>query len=179
MCPLCHSMMYSLMIPIPPINYFPATTPTRAGYPLCSHPHSGLSQPNFQPSQDDKPGCVVWEKQFLHIFLTPGLSYFDWLMHESWDWESENVKCFSISHISGFSVEGTGWECGGLCIDTYCEAPPSFWSVYTLNWRWGKDGSGQGYYSSAIGHPHTPLPLSLATFPVGLPRYIVCRYVMT
>ena len=57
-CLLCHSMMYSLMIPIPPINYFPANTLTGAGWlpqaVLSLIPC--LSQPSFHPSQDERPG---------------------------------------------------------------------------------------------------------------------------
>ena len=72
-CPLCHSMMYSLMIPIPPINYFPATTPTTAGYPtLLSASFPVSHSPVFIPHRMRGRDCGVWETRLLHISPIPG-----------------------------------------------------------------------------------------------------------
>ena len=82
-CLLCHSMMYSLMIPIPPINYFPATTPTRAGYPrLFSQPHSLSLTAQFSSLTGWEARIVGFEKQGYSMFLPSlaSLTAGDWCM---------------------------------------------------------------------------------------------------
>ena len=96
-CPLCHSMMYSLMIPIPPINYFPATTPTRAGYPLIPVSHSPIFSPHRMTSRD-----VWFGKNSFSTFFSPlaCLTLTDWCMKVG----TESPRMSSVSPSLIFPV---------------------------------------------------------------------------
>ena len=114
-CLLCHSMMYSLMIPIPPINYFPATTHTRAGCPRLFSASFPVS--SFHPSQDERPGwearIVGFEKQGYSMFLPSlaSLTAGDWCMKARTVrvWERRVFLHLSYSYILPYKENTALW----------------------------------------------------------------------